>query len=360
MQVYYWVVILVLLFSALAQHNEKVVERSDGSLIRQKTSVSNASFLVLSLIMICVAGLRYYVGTDYGAYYNGYWQAANNLLSDFYNLNEPGYGVLSLVAVWLGEDGAVAVFLASAITIGISLFVIYRNTDRLTFAFLLYLFVGCWSASFNAVRQCLAGAFVFLGYNSLKERRFWRYCIYVVIAFLFHRSAALMLVVYFLVHRRVSFGNILIIIIGAFVIASASDFVRTLTENILIQDLEGAGTYLTTTVNTFRVLVGVAPAVFFLITLSHHEKTDDDIFHLNILIFHAAISAVTFNSAYFARYTIYSAPFLTIAIPELTRKYSRRNRGIITIFILLLYLGFWLYELNHSIALNNFRWIWER
>ena len=223
----------------------------------------------------------------------------------------------------------------------------------------MYLFLGCWHTEFNAVRQCLAGAFVFAGYRFLRDKRFWPYLLCVMLAFLCHQSAILMIVPFFLVNRKVNIPNFLLLVVGTAAIAVAESFVFSVTESILETSLEGTDAYLTTQVNIFRVLVGVAPAVFFAAVLRVRVKNPENAFYFNLLLFHAAISVATAGSAYYARYTIYTQPFLCIAIPELSKALPERSRKQISVVILVLYCLFWLYELQNSSSLRVFHWIWQ-
>ncbi len=361
MSVYLFTVFIVIFLSGLAQKYD--YHKNNGELVSDTVHHSSISAFFLALTafaLIYIAGCRYYVGTDFGYYYKYYLREADGVWNAFIHLKEPGYGAIAKLAIFLGGKGELTIFLASAVTIGLSLLVVFRSTDKVVYAVLLFLFLECWHTSFNAVRQCLAASFVFLGYSSLLKKHFFRYACCVFIAFLFHKSAILMILFYFLCHRKVSFGNVLLLALGAAVITASDEYVFTATTGILERNIGSENSYLNTSVNVFRTLVGIAPAVFFLILYQKKEKTENEVFFLNLLLFHAAVTLATFSSTYYARYTIYSAPFLTIAIPELSKGISKRNRRTISFIILLLYFAFWIYDISISSALNNFHFVWEQ
>ena len=68
----------------------------------------------------------------------------------------------------------------------------------------------------------------------------------------------------------------------------------------------------------------------------------------------------TSNSTYLARMGIYTAPFLTVAIPDLVKGLNPKNRKVIRCIIPLAYLFFWLFEISNSYTLRNFQFIWQK
>ena len=234
MKVYLLTAFFVLIFAYLAKNQDMYSEKltTSGKIVH--TSGAKFFLFLICALLICVAGLRYYVGTDFGGYYKHYQQYADNVVVSLRTFDEPGYGIISVVSKWLGAtDGGLAVFLASAITIGIVLVTIFRNTDEVEYAVLLYLFMGGWIASFNAVRQSLAAAFVFAGYRWLREKKLLRFAVCVLIAFLCHKSALLMIAMYFILHRKINILNILITAVGAYVALQSYDALFSLAGDVL-------------------------------------------------------------------------------------------------------------------------------
>ena len=359
MTTYYVTTLIVLVLFTLAQRvRYRVVLLGAGE--KADTALCSILFSMAALVLILVAGLRYRVGADYGAYYLGYREYADTLWERIKALDEPGYPLIAKSAILLGGGGALSLLLASFVTHTLNLRTMYKNTDQLLYAGLLYIFLGCWHGEFNAVRQCLAGAFVFAGYAFLRDKRFWPYAFCVFIAFLCHRSAILMIVPFFFVHRRISVPNIMLLMAGAAAIIVAENFVFTATEGLLAKSLNASDLYLNTRVNILRTLVRVSPAVFFLFVLHGREKTEEETFYLNILVFHAAVSIATSGSAYYARFPMYTDPFLCIVIPELSKRISGKNRRIIMTAMMALYFFFWRYEIANSESLRSFAWIWQR
>lgn len=359
MAVYFITAFTIFILAYFAQSREGYSERLTeyGHVVH---SADTRRLVILAcVVLVCVAGWRYYVGTDYGGYFHYYLRYADELLERVRNLDEPGYSVLSAVAKMLGADGGMAIFLASAVTVSICIFSIYRNTSEIQYALLLYIFMGCWSAGFNAVRQAMAAAFLFAGYPSLREKKIVKFLLFVFLAFLCHKSAIIMVVLYFLAHRKVSVLNLAIMLIGIVVLLGSYNFIFQVAENVLDKDYDMTNTYINTSVNILRVLVGISPAIYFGFSLWNKKKTSITEFYLNLLFIHAMINLVTLNSAYLARLTIYTSPFAVISISELSKFIDIKYRRITMVSIILLYFLFWIYEMYNSDSLRIFRFIWQ-
>lgn len=222
---------------------------------------------------------------------------------------------------------------------------------------MLYVFLGCWHSSFNAIRQCFAGMIVFCGIEYLRDKKFIKYFVCVLVGYLFHKSAIIMLIPYFLVNRKVTVKN-LIILTGAVIIVLLSyETLFSITSNILQDDSALETGYALRSVNVLRIVIAAAPAAFFLILFYKREKTVETTFHLNICIIHAAFMIMAANSAYLARVGIYTAPFCAISIPELMKAISSKNRRTVSFFVLILYAVYFFYEIRISSSLNHFQWI---
>ena len=314
MVVYFLTAFSVFLLTYLAQSNDYCSEKLTNNGVVNHSSHTKRLIFLACVVLVCVAGLRYYVGTDYGGYYHDYLRYANELWERIKTFDEPGYSFLAEITRRVGADGGLTIFLASAVTISVSVFTIYKNTDETHYALLLYIFMGCWDSSFNAIRQTLAASFLFASIGYLRDKKFGRFLLLLLLAFLCHRSAIVMVVIYFLAHRKVSIGNFFIMVVGVIVLLASTNFLFSVAENVLDKSYNMSYGYLTTSVNLFRVYVGVAPAVFFGIISKQSERNKTDDFYLNLLLIHAVFNVITVGSAYLARMVIYTTPFAVISI----------------------------------------------
>lgn len=358
MKVYFLTVLAVMLFSWLAQSADQPYSSQNGLQVQHSQSAGFFYFLAI-LVLVFVSGLRYYVGTDYGAYYYGYKTYAQSLSQAILTLSEPGYPLIARIAILIHDDGATAIFLAAVVTIWPALMVIYRHTDRLLLASLLFIFLGCWDGSFNGVRQYLAATMLFCGYEALESRNLRKYLFWVFIAFLFHRSAIVMAALYFVVYRKVNTRNLLLVFFGSILALRLYNQVLAFASWVTESDYSLKDEYAAHAVNILRVFAAAAPAVVFLALLWNTPKDEQTTFHLNLLVLHAAFRVATMNSALLYRIGIYTTLFQVLAIPVLLKRVNPSTRKAVTAAMVPLFAIFWWYEISHGEPVV-FRFIWER
>ena len=374
MIIYIFVILWVMVFAGLAQHID-INTTPDN---RDKLDVSQLykdngkyhslnvcyAFILSSFALIFVGGGRYFVGTDYGSYYRLFNDYAESLMDSALKLDEPGYHLIcKLIKIMGGNDGAYPIIVASILTIGITLYIIYQNSNQLLLASILYLFT-CWTVSFNAIRQCLATTFVFCGYRAIKERRLWEYVLWVFIGFLFHRSAVCLIFPYFFIYNDLTLRNMLFLFLGCIVFLYSYDRVFNITGVILDKEFINIeyGSYNFKEVNRLRIIVHCVPAIFFLPIIFRQKKRilDNQKFWINILLFSAAISIAAMNSPYLLRIRIFFSPFVVLAISGLINELKTENKKLISLIISIFYGIFFLYETYSSYTLHNYHFIWER
>ena len=320
------------------------------------TIQASSLYIFLSVILVLFAGCRYYVGTDFGAYYK-----YNNYL-DFWeslrNIDEPGIRLIYSIAIRIHESGQFCIFSVTAVILGLELWIIYKNTDQIGVASILFCFI-CWTSCFNTIRQALAIAVLFCGFPALRDKNYKIYIIFAFLAFLCHKSAIIMVLISIMISRKTSFGNVILLLILSIVTLYSYDRVFRVVNIVLDNSITGDELYWSTQVNRLRPLVRIVQAGFFLYVYRDVEKTDTVCFYLNILLVSAVISIVTMNSAALARMSIYMGPFTVIAIVELLKVFSDINRGLITTLIIILYGIVEYAECDGMIfTLEKLRWLW--
>lgn len=357
MGAYYIVTIASLFFAQAASMCDKKFARP-----RTKQNTITRFFLGAAILVLAVsAGLRYYVGTDFGAYYKGLTIYGGRLRDAVRSLDEPGLPILATIVGWFTEDGAYFVLLCSVLTISLMLIPALKYTDYYVFAVCLFIFTGNWHGTFNGVRQYLAAAIIFAGHRLIIDRKFVKYAIVVFLAFLVHRSAIIMIVPYFILCNRITFKNILLLILGTLVISANYDTIFSFVG--LLKDSEinmGDQGYYSTSVNIFRVLVSCAPAIFVLAMYAGKPLSIQQTFCINALIINAAAMIATSNSAYLARLGLYTNVFTPLALSKLIVFKNRTLETIVKIAIVCLYAVFWYIEISQSSSLKPFCWVWER
>lgn len=155
------------------------------------------------IIPSVVAGMRYDVGTDYKTYYHIFEYLSNVtykwILTDEWHMSEER-GFLCLVKFLSSFFGTKTIFgiLAFLMLSFFSYTIIgqYKKYN-LTIVYMVYLFGG-FTSSFNILRQEMAVLIVFFALKYVVDNKPVKYGISVGIAMLFHSSAIIAILVWFL------------------------------------------------------------------------------------------------------------------------------------------------------------------
>jgi transmembrane protein EpsG len=357
---YFLAMLLALAFALPAQSAAPAEVDSEDTPRSTRTAGARLALLA-GAVLAAVGALRWRVGTDYFTYaqlYPGYstvpWQ-------DYGFISEPGLKAIAYISRLLHDDYATMMAIASVITIGLSVRTLYRHSPAFAFSLFLFAVTGPWLGSFNGIRQYLACAIVFAGHRYAIERHFLRYAVVVGLASLFHISAVVCLMFYFLPRRRLSAWTAIAVAAAAIVATEA--YGRILDVIVTIRsgaDFTGPNSYFTEELNPLRVLVAVAPLIFYAVVADKKRLTPADGWYAYMLLAHAAVLVAASGSAYIARFGAYTGIFLCLAIPRLLPTKDANLRALALLAMVSLYTAFWYVETANIPELANFRWIFDR
>ena len=355
--VYLMVLVVTVTFGMMAQTNPKTrISRTGACLTRPDPVFA----FTVAAVLIAVAGLRYRVGTDYMAYYRTRvtdWQTVWDYLIHF---REPGIRLLSKISTMILDDGATLIFICSIIIIGIYSLMIYRYSPMYLVSVLIFLFLGDWTGSFNGIRQYLAAAVLFGGHRFILKRRCVPYLLTVLLATMFHKSAIVMILPYFLFARKPDFTQFAILAAGALIIRFSYEIVGNLIELFKGTIIDWSDAYMTRDVNPLRIAVGFVPVILFFSSCDREKMTRTQAFYINGLLFNAFAMLAGMGSAYFGRIGIHTGAMVSIGYGYLFRMIPKdKHRDAIIIAVLLVFLVYWIYSLQ-SDSLHSFNWVFNQ
>lgn len=352
---------IVGVFAWLAEKSHKEVTDLTGDVLHKKTASTIIFLIIAGGLLTAMAGLRYHVGTDYKNYiylYETFYSRQS--FSELLNLEEPILPIIGNLSYRFFDSYYSMFFIASLITVGLTLYSTYKETTDFLFITFIYIFTGSWHGTFNGVRQYLAVAIIFLGRHFIIERKFWKYLLVCFIAFLAHKSALFCVLFYFVYSKKFSTKRLLIVLgvtlFLSFNYETIFDFIGWMNDNEFVADA-----YATTSVNIFRILVGCCPAIMGLYFAYNNKDLDElQIFYIYMLVANAATRIATSDSAYLARLACYPAVFVPLGLGYLTDLCSQKYYKVFRAGILIMYFAYWLYEVTNTKTLYEFEWIFGR
>lgn len=143
--------------------------------------------------------------------------------------NEPAFKLLNWFLASRGFEAQSLIFITAAFTV--SVYVIFIHKYSIDFQLAMYIFIagGTYFSMMNIVRQYIAIAIVLMGYHWIIEKKLFRFVPFVFIASLFHISAWIALLYYFILNiRKVERSVFLLLVIGAVAIINFSELIEKL------------------------------------------------------------------------------------------------------------------------------------
>lgn len=355
MFVYVTVFSLAVGISILAEYGLK--KRKDVHFPRHFSPVA----LSVGVLLAAVSAFRWRVGTDYWSYDRAFPHYAAEAREDLTILGEPGIRVIAWIAMEINGDSVTMFAIAAIFTIGLTLRTLWRWSPTFSFGVGIYILSGAWHGSFNGVRQYLAGAVLFAGHRYIIERKPFKWGAVVFVATLFHVSAVVGLLFYFLPTRRTSFAIQATLIglgvVGMFGMGSLIDLMESVTGDT---DRWGSD-YANLAISPIRVAFAFLPIILYWALRSKKAIDQGQAwFYVNMLAFYGATYFASLTSAMVARFAIYPLPFLAIGLAYVTSIENARERSLIRGVVFVLFGLFMWAEISATNSLSNFRWIFER
>ena len=162
-------------------------------------------YRILLLWFILLSGLQYCVGTDIFEYIQFYKNFNTSLfkLSDlgYYmdHQKQPGW-ILLVYLCRLITDDFILLKIIQAVFINVAFFSFFKREAKHVFlCVLIYALLSYLVLNFNAYRHSIALGFALYGFSYLRRKEFLKYYVFVLLAWLFHNTA-LILVVFPLFH----------------------------------------------------------------------------------------------------------------------------------------------------------------
>lgn len=290
-------------------------------------------YFLIFLVMVLFAGLRSdAVGTDSGGYARTFLSGRQTIEGSFSEqfMKEPGFYYLNELLGKYSKQYWVLFTGIAALTYFCVLKAIRLQTDHLLIPLFVYITLGLYTFVFNAARQGIAVGIYMLAFPYLFKdfkHGFPRYCLFVLLAAIFHKTVIITLPLYFLFRLPYSFKIILLNALGGVIIGAELPMLFSFAEEIearysIFQTQTTGGEMLT----LFYVLI----SAFFILW---RPKIDSDKTHkydvfLNMMIFGTLIfvmvqlTGVYIEATRFAAYFQVAALFLWSLIYQSDRKPS--------------------------------------
>ena len=300
---------------------------------------------LVGFILILFSGLRGDFCTDYRSYYDFFRIInANFTFSEIWHgtfYNEKGFVFFNKIIGLFTDKPEVFLFIISFLIIVFFFVVLKKYSNCVWLSVLLFVGIGTFYDSFNVTRQILASAIAFLGARYLFEKNFIKYCLVVVVSVLFHRTAVLLIPLYFILVSKISKKKVIILFVSGIAAYIGLPILINIARIVLpayknYYDFSGGG-------NIKWLVLPMALLIFTYVVIKC-RKVDTAIFDdpvmnvsLNALLLYAFLVIAGMQSQMVVRMATFMQPYTWILIPNLLIEYNNsRERQIIVMIVSIL------------------------
>jgi len=302
------------------------------------------------LLLFCLASLRWERGTDWGAYV-GLFENVDNV---FYLLAfEPGFYYLNYFVAAVSDNYTIVLVIQALIIYSLH-FYIFRKYSLQPFVSLMIWF-GFYMGSIFFVRFNVAVALTLFSFVFIEERKFWKFLLCVILAFLFHRSAILFIPAYFLYNKTFTRKQILMGMLLSFFLSIIFEIglkflgqinLGIISEKALTYAEEGGDYAAEPTRSAFQImLVGSSYRILLLLLIIgffYDLYKENVIFRGLFNLYFAGMCIfviITPVSVAVARMAQYYEYFQFLLIPFFIMRFEfRSNRNLVLLVVFLFYL----------------------
>ena len=369
MAVYITILLSVMLISTIGQNYSEKKDIYLGYRLERRNVPPVAITLVICAILIFFFAARWYVGTDFGAYFSRFYDLLGMSISELIGTRDWGFYVFT---AFIGKYVFTDFFLYSLILgtiIYIPVIMTYRKySNSFTMTCALYIMMCLYTWPYNGMRQAVAVSLLFMGFPLLyKKKNWWKYILVVAIAYTFH-STAIMVVPFILLCRLKPWKKpfVFVCIIIAILIIFLPSFWTT-----IINTLESIGQSkmaedyadfenLRAGVNFIRIVVAAIPVVLSFVyypLLKHNNKHID--FIINMCVFNLIFLMCGNRLTVLARFATYFNIALPLLVPEFLNIFKKDSQYFPRIVIYAMYFMHMIVLLPNDSGLLPYEFIFE-
>lgn len=227
-----WVATIAMCFIAVAARSFPL--NAKGGLGQP---LPNPIAVILPIVFYtCFAGLRKTIGDTYFYIYSFNEMPDQNEVSIKLLFNSQGFSLIQNIIRNITDDAQVLIFVCAVITVAIPMIILYLYSTPFELSIYLFTTYGYLGGMMDGMRQYVAASILLLGTKylfSVKKGSFFKYAIFVLLAYTIHQSALVMLVIYFVVRRKAWKKSSYLIIFASIVVTVCFDAILPSFLNVL-------------------------------------------------------------------------------------------------------------------------------
>lgn len=297
--------------------------------IGKKSRIKDIIYVIICFCqMFLISAYRFKVGYDYEMYAIGFFQMAVDGFSVMtYEDWEIGYILLNkIVGISTASQGPIMIVTSFLSLIGPG-FLIAKYSKNVFLSVFLYLNLWLLYLDMNFIRQAIAMSILCFGYGFLRDKKFWRFLLVVLVASTFHFTAIYMIVVYMVCLLRINSRTFLLYLFGLFYYFMLADGVLNFVFSRFHTEYLGSPFIK----NGLYFYFAVIPLIFafLMVLLSYYLKniprTLEIMIHFTLMT--AFWQVVMTKNSLFERFSYFTTLFMVLALPEAVEAFRKQLKN---------------------------------
>ncbi len=277
----------------------------------QNKKLASRYFLVITLsILVVVPAFRTNIGDTY-VYKQSFESMGSKTFLDIFNdFADVGYYIFTFYLYKISSNPQIMIFTTALITQVCYFKFFYKYRSYLELEIFMYIASGYFFVTMNGIRQSLAAGILVLATKYLIERDLKKYLFLVIFASLFHQSALIMILIYFLIESKPFSKTTFIMIAGSVIGVMLFNELMPLLFKLLqgsnyehYEQVFKDGTE--QGANILRVFVAIVPVILAYLKKEDLVKYENINFFINMSIINLIFMIFSLKTWIFARFTIY-------------------------------------------------------
>ncbi len=328
------------------------------------TIAKKVYIVACSIVVFLMIALRHYsLGSTDSMNYYAMWIDLNGASTDLlrYFMEASRVEDTYIVTIWVLSKIFIHpqfLFVLSGMLFSIAVGrFIYKNSDNVVLSFVMFICLGLYTFMVQGLRQSIAISICLFAIEYCKRRKLIRFLILVFLASLFHRTAVVFFLVYFLYGAKFDIKTKVFMFIIPVALFSLMPIITSISNEMLDRDYNTAAETGSAIVAS---LIHVLILGFAYIYLNEKNSGKKETFFIAFAMLGASFYLMRYiGTQAYERISFYFLMGRNIVLPDVVKRFNQKSQNIINLVVIVLSIALFIYRLNTS-YLVPYLFFWQR
>lgn len=297
-----------------------------------------------AIVLVLASGLRSNIGDTF--FYARIYEINDFTWKFIVSQKDIGFGLLQMILKKYSDDPQILIFTTALVTNVLIIAVLSKYSRMFELSTYIYITGGLFLVSMNGIRQVLAAAIIFTATKYLINGNWARYFFIIFIASLFHKSALILIPIYFLARYKAwSVGTFILLFFSIAMVGGYGYFSSILFSAIENTQYGHYSEFDEGGASMIRVAVYAAPLIIAYLgrdKLRNIFPGSDYI--VNMTLIGLVFMIIATQNWIFARFSIYFNLYQLILISWIVKLFNHKEQRVVYFGILICYFIYYFYE----------------